>query len=228
VNGFRVALCLPLFLLGNVVTGRTAGAAEEVGLGLAYDVRSPAGGFRGVVPDVGYAGLQAKWDYFPVDELSIGLEIQYNGFRRGPAVPPANRSPTLPTYRNVELWSFLQTFRCYFSTSALRPYAELGAGVSSATGATLADDLTRRGVVTGFVVQPSVGVLMRFSQDERVPSGTDGGGEGTTPYLGSRRRPRESMFGVTVSVTSAFTTLDIGGARDVGFVGFQLGIYAKP
>jgi hypothetical protein len=228
VNGFRVALCVPLFVLGNVVTGSTAGAAEEVGLGLAYDVRSPAGSFRGVVPDVGYAGLQAKWDYFPIDELSIGVAVQYNQFRRGPAIPDANGSPAPPTYRNVAFWSFLQTARYYFSTSALRPYAELGAGVSTATGATRADDLSRREVVAGLVVQPSIGVLMRFSEDDRVPAGTNGEEEASLPDMGPRRRPRESMFGVTVSMTYAFTTADVGGARNVSFVGFQLGIYAKP
>jgi hypothetical protein len=233
VNAFRVALCVPLFLLGNVVTGNTAGAADEVGLGLAYDVRSPAGSFRGVVPDVGYAGLQAKWDYFPLDELSIGFDIQYNNFRRGPPVPDANRSPAPPTYRNVAFWSVLQTARYYFSTSALRPYAELGAGISTANGATLVDDLSRREVVTGFVVQPSVGVLIRFTEEDRVPSGAHGDDlddrdDRIPEIIGSRRRPRESMFGVTASVTYAFTTLDVGGARDVGFVGLQLGIYAKP
>lgn len=229
MNGFRVALCLPLLLIGNVVTGSTAGAAEEVGLGLAYDVRSPSGSFRGVVPDVGYAGLQAKWDYFPIDELSIGFDIQYNAFRRGPPIPDANGSPAPPTYRNVAFWSFLQTARYYLSTSALRPYAELGAGISTATGATLATDLSRREVVSGLVLQPSIGVLMRFSDDGRARAGTSDEDETSAlDIVGPRRRPRESMFGVTVSMTYAFTTADVGGARNVGFAGFQLGIYAKP
>ena len=29
MNGFRVALCLPLLLIGNVVTGSTAGAGDR-------------------------------------------------------------------------------------------------------------------------------------------------------------------------------------------------------
>jgi hypothetical protein len=226
VNGFRVAVCLPLFLLANVVTGSTA-AAEEVGLGLVYDMRSPAGNFRSVAPDVGYAGIQAKWDYFPIDELSLGFDIQCNSFRRSPGVPEANSSPSPPMYRNVAFWSFLQTARYYFSTSALRPYAEIGAGLSTATGATVADDLSRREGVSGFVVQPSFGVLMRFSEDERVRS-SDAEDLARFAGSGARRRSRESLLGVTASVSYAFTTVDVGGARDVGFVGFQLGIYAKP
>ncbi|MEA2747137.1 MAG: hypothetical protein QOI41_1280 [Myxococcales bacterium] len=229
MKGFRVALCVPLFLLGDVVTGSTAGAAEEVGLGVAYDVRAPAGSFRSVIPDVGYAGIQAKWDYFPLDELSIGVDIQYNQFRRRPTVPDADGSPTPPAYHNVGFWSFLQTARYYFSSSALRPYAELGAGLSTATGATLVDDLSRRNAVTGLVVQPSIGVLLRFSEDDRVRSSTNDEREAGLLDLGLRRRPpRESMFGVTASLTYAFTTTEVGGARNVGFVGFQLGIYAKP
>jgi len=229
VNGFRVAVCLPLFLLGNAMTVGTASAAEEVGLGLAYDVRSPAGSFRSVVPDMGYAGIQAKWDYYPTDELSIGFDIQCNSFRRGPDVRAPNHGPSPPTYRNVAFWSFLQTARYYFSTSALRPYVEIGGGLSAASGATRAEDLSRREVVTGFVFQPSIGVLMRFSDEDRVLSRADADEyEARALQIGSRRRPRESLFGVTVSATYAFTTVDIGGARDVGFVGLQLGIYAKP
>lgn len=36
------------------------------------------------------------------------------------------------------------------------------------------------------------------------------------------------MFGVTASVTYAFTTADVGGAHNVAYAGLQLGIYAKP
>jgi hypothetical protein len=227
VNGFRVALCLPLFLLGNVATASTASAADEGGLGIAYDMRSPAGSFRGVVPDVGAAGVQLKWDYFPIDELSLGFDIQCNTFRRGPPALAANRVASLPSYRNLAFWSFLWTARHYLSTGALRPYAELGAGLSAATGAT-AEDLSRREVVAGFVVQPAVGLLMRFSEDDRVPFSSDAETEAHIRRIGSRRGPDDSLFGVTVSAAYSFTTVDIGGARDVGFVGFQLGIYAKP
>ncbi|NVL67826.1 hypothetical protein, partial [Escherichia coli] len=65
--------------------------------------------------------------------------------------------------------------------------------------------------------------------DGRARAGTSDEDETSAlDIVGPRRRPRESMFGVTVSMTYAFTTADVGGARNVGFAGFQLGIYAKP
>jgi hypothetical protein len=229
MKGFRVALWVPLLLLANVVTEATADAAEEVGLGLAYDPRVPLGRFREVVPDPGLGGVQARWDYFPLDELSIGFSIQYNQFRRSPppdAIAGQNDPVTAARFRNVSCWGFLATTRYYLSTSALRPYAELGAGLSNVSGAVLANDLSRRDVGGGFIVQPSIGVLIPFSQDGESASADEG--DAHVHDLGWTRRPRESLFGLTVSLTYAFTSADVGEARNVAYAGFQLGIYAKP
>jgi hypothetical protein len=229
---------VPLLLLANVATEATADAAEEVGLGIAYDPRVPLGRFREVVPDPGLGGVQARWDYFPLDELSIGFNIQYNHFRRGePADAAAGQNDPVTTakFRNVSCWGFLATARYYLSTSALRPYAELGAGLSNVTGAVLANDLSRRDAGGGFIIQPSIGVLIPFVQEGDSPSPSlspslstdeDDGHEHDLSF--TMRRPRESMFGLTVSLTYAFTSADVGEARNVAYAGFQLGIYAKP
>lgn len=232
MKGFRVAAVWLLAGIGSAASDRTAGASEEVALGVAYDARAPVGSFRNVIPEVGYAGLQAKWDYFPLDDLSIGVAIQYNNFRRErPSTGPGGFTPA--TFRDVTFWSFIQTARYYLSEGEVRPYVELGGGITSALGAVLGHDLSRRDEVTGFLVQPSIGLLVRASEDDNIAARRkvyeDEDAPGAELYrIGALRRPRESLFGVTLSVSYAFTTADIGGARNVGYAGLQLGIYAKP
>jgi len=63
-------------------------------------------------------------------------------------------------------------------------------------------------------------------QPERAPAFTDP--VDAAVQSASRHGRFESMFGLTASVTYAFTTADIVGARNVSYAGIQVGIYAKP
>src|SRR5690349_14759724 len=92
--------------LAMALTSGTVHAAKEVGLGVTYDPRVPLGSFRDFVPDVAVIGIQAKWDYFVLDALSIGLEAQHHRFRRGvetDTIPIPNGAVTAPTFRNVTI-----------------------------------------------------------------------------------------------------------------------------
>jgi hypothetical protein len=219
-----------LTTLATIATGTAAHAEREIGLGVAYDPRIPVGSFRDVIPNVGFAGVQAKWDYYPLDALSTGVEVQYQLFQRDTdtttvAIP--NGAVTAPTFRYASFWSVLPTVRYYFSTRTLRPYAALGAGVSSATRAVLVSDVSQRDVSAAFIVQPSIGVLWRLSPDRTARPAGDGG-DAAPPGGGPTRRPLDSMFGLTAALTYAFTTADFIGASNIGFAGIQLGVYAKP
>jgi hypothetical protein len=225
----RLLLVAPLLLATALLSG-TAHAAREVGLGVTYDARAPIGNFRDFVPNVSFAGFQAKWDFFPLDALSVGIEAQYQLFQRGVetnTTPIANGAVTAPTYKYTSIWSFLPTVRYYLSSGALRPYVALGTGVSSTTGGILVSDLSPRNQGVAFIVQPSIGVLWQLWSDLTPRPGDPGEGAllaGVSP----RRKPMESMFGLTASITYAYTTADVLGVTDIGYAGIQLGIYAKP
>lgn len=214
--------------VATVVTSSAAHAAKEIGLGIAYDPRVPVGSFRDVIPNVAFTGLQAKWDYFPLDRLSLGVGVQYHLFQRGTqtdtvAIP--NGAVTAPNYRYATFWSALPVARYYFSTRTFRPYVELGAGVSSSVATVLVSDLGVRNSGVAFIIQPSVGVLWRLPVSRSAGTGD---GDLPPPSTGYSRKPLESMFGLTASLTYAFTTTDLAGASNVGYAGIQLGIYAKP
>jgi hypothetical protein len=204
-----------------------AAAAKEIALGATYDMRVPVGSLRRLMPSASFNGFQARWDFFPRDALSAGLEVQYNLFQRGlvtATVPIANGDVTATTFRYASQWSFLPTVRYYlFPRSAFRPYAELAAGVTVLASAVLVSDLPQRDRSTAFILQPSAGVLWRLTPDT-----TSRASDGSEAGVGPVRKPLESMFGLTASVTYAYSTADIFGASDISHAGIQLGIYAKP
>lgn len=206
---------------------RDAAAANEIALGAAYDARAPLGSLRRLTPDASFGGFQAKWDFYPIDALATGFEVQYNIFQRSPTTDTlalADGALTGTTFRYASFWSILPTVRYYlFAHSALRPYGELGAGVVGVTSAVLVSDQSQREINNGFIFQPSVGILWRLTS-EHTPSATDDADSGYR----SRRAPLESMFGLTASATYAFTTADVIAANNVSYAGFQIGIYAKP
>lgn len=208
-------------------TSGDAAAEKEVALGAAYDTRVPIGGLRTLIPNASFTGFQAKWDYYPLDGLSTGFEVQYNLFHRGTetdtlAIPGG--AVTATTFRYASIWSLLPTVRYYlFPRGALRPYAALGAGVVAVSSVVLVSDLNQRDLSTAFTAQPSVGLLWRLTPD-RTKSPAASGVEGVAPL----RKPLESMFGLTASATYAFTTADVAGASNISHAGVQIGIYAKP
>jgi hypothetical protein len=231
VRHARVTCIAALLAFATLTTtSRDAAAAKEVGLGAAYDARVPIGGLRRLLPNTSFGGLQARWDFYPLDGLSTGIAVQYNLFQRDTAtetLPLDNGAITATTFRYASIWSFIPTVRYYlFPRGALRPYGELGAGVTAVTSAVLISDLPQRELSTGFVIQPSAGVLWRLTslRTSHVLDGADGDEEGSS----SPRKPLESMFGLTASVTYAFTTADVFGASDISHAGIQIGIYAKP
>lgn len=218
-----------LLVLAVVATSGTALAHREIGLGLSYDPRVPVGSLRTLVPDAALAGVQGKWEYYAIDQrLALGFDVQYHYFQQGDAVTTVaipNGAATAPFTRYAYFFTFLPTAR-YFpfggAASTVRPYVELGVGGTSATSAVLVSDLQRRDNTGGFVVQPSLGVLWALVSRESavaVPA------EASDPW--TSRRPRESMFGLAASVAWALTTADVVAAKDVSYVGVQLGIYTK-
>jgi hypothetical protein len=209
----------------TIATTRDAAAEKEVALGAGYDTRVPVGSFRRVIPNASFAGFQARWDFFPVDSLSIGLDVQYNLFKRDTKTDTlaiADGAITATTFRYASLWSFLPTVRYYFvPRGPLRPYASLSAGVTAVTSVALVSDLSQRELSAAFITQPSAGVLVRLTPDRTARAAADN----DAPPL---RKPLESMVGLTASVTYAFTTADVAGTSNISHAGIQIGIYAKP
>lgn len=220
------AACL-LASLAVLATSHPAHARREVGLGATYDPRLPVGGLRTFTPDVALGGFQLKWDYFPLDRLSVGVEVQYHLFRRPldtDTVAVPDGAVTGPNFRYAAFIGFLPTVRYYVTSGALQPYAEMGVGMATYTTSVLVSDLSQRSTTGAFIFQPSVGVLVRLwsSRTGASPLAVE---EGPTP---PPKRPLESMFGLTASLTYAFTTADVVTENNVGYGGFQIGIYAKP
>jgi hypothetical protein len=216
-------------LLAGTATFTAIGEAEasrEIGLGVSYDPRLPLGGFRSFVPNPALAGVQARWDFFPLDALSTGVEVQYHLFQRGlttDTVPITDGAITATTFRYASFWSVVPTVRYYFSARGdVRPYAGIGAGLTSMTSTVLMSDLSERDIASAFIVQPSLGVLWRLSSDSTAAVAS------VAEETYSVRRPLESMFGVTASLSYAFTTADVTGASNVQYAGVQIGVYAKP
>jgi hypothetical protein len=206
----------------------TAHAEKEVALGASYDARAPVGDFRRLIPETSFGGFQARWDFYPLDALATGIEVQYNLFQRSSktdTISTDDAAFTGTTFRYAGFWSLMPTVRYYlFAHSTIRPYAELDAGVVAVTSAVLVSDQSRRDLVTAFIVQPSVGLLWRLTPDRTSNVQIDP----EEAAAGPLRRPLESMVGLTASVTYAFTTADVIAASNVSYAGFQLGIYAKP
>jgi opacity protein-like surface antigen len=203
-------------------------AANEIGLGASYDARAPLGSFRTSIKNTSFAGLQVKWDFFPMDVFALGFEVQYNLFERGEATETVTRADAAITgtsFHYATFWSFLPTARYYlFARNMVRPYAELGVGATFVTSALLISDQPQRDTSPAFIVQPSVGVLVRLTPDRRKEELAERERE-----LGpDARQPLESMFGLTASVTYAYTTADVLTSNNVSYAGFQVGIYAKP
>jgi hypothetical protein len=224
------SVSLVALALASTLAVRPAHAAREIGLGAAFDPRVPIGSFREFSPDATFRGLQAKLDYFPLDALSIGLDVQYNLFRRDLAtdtVEIPNGAATAPTFRYMSFWSVLPTARYYASSSTFRPYAELGVGLSSTNASVLVSDLSVRDVGAALIVQPSIGVLWKIAPGPGSTS-DGGGGEALPPAKGFHTKPLDSLFGLTASLTYSFTTADAGRASNVMYAGIQVGIYAKP
>lgn len=211
-----------------------ARATNEVGLGAAYDPRIPVGDFRSFVPGVGFAGFQLKWDYFFTDKLTAGIDVEYHLFRRDletNTTPIPNGAITAPAFHYMTFWSFIPTARYYFSTRAIRPYAELGVGMA-ATGRTIAvSDLVQHDAGAALVVQPTIGALWQIVTNQAERAEREAAERDLGPaYLQEHKthKPSESMFGLTTSIAYSFTTADALGAHNVSYVGLQLGIYAKP
>lgn len=220
-----------LFVASGVAlltTSRAANAQREIGLGLSYDPRLPVGTLHDLVPGVAFAGIQGKWEYYAIpSRLALGVGLQYHYFQHGDeftTVQIENGAVTAPFSRYAYFLTVLPTVR-YFpfgrSWPTVRPYVELGAGVTSATGAVLASDLSRRSNEGGVVLQPSAGVLFAVYSRRSGPSPDTGDASWVA------RRSRESMFAIAASLAWAFTTADVMTARDVSYVGVQLGVYSK-
>jgi hypothetical protein len=217
-----------MFVLVAMATSGTARAQEEIGLGVAYDPRVPVGNLRDLVTTAGLAGLQGKWEYYVVDRrLAIGFDIQYQYFQHEgetTTVQIPNGAATASFTRYAYFLTFLPTVRWFPwpQLQAMRPFVELGVGVMNAVSAVLAADLSRHTNEAGFVAQPSVGFLWSIvSRESELARAYEE--DPTLP-----RRTGETLFGLTASLAWAVTTADVIGANDVSFVGFQLGIYAKP
>jgi len=205
-----------------------AAAANEIGLGATYDARAPLGSFRSSIKNTSFSGLQVRWDFYPMDVFAVGLEVQYNLFERGErteTVTTPNAAITGTSFQYATFWSFLPTARYYlFAREMVRPYAELGVGATFATSAVIISDQGQRDTSPAFIVQPSLGVLIRLTPDHRAEEMAERERE-----LGPGvRQPLESMFGLTASVTYAYTTADVLTSNNVSYAGFQVGIYAKP
>jgi hypothetical protein len=209
-----------------LTTSGAARAAGEIGLGAAYDPRVAVGNFRDFVPDIAFQGVQARWEYYPIDAIAIGFVVQYQFFQRGvetDTVPIPNGAVTAPNFRSISFLSVMPTARYYFSTRGFRPYAEIGVGMSDSTSEILVSDLTQREHRGSLIVQPSLGVLWCLSPD--LADTAAGRAEHPFGYI---RKPLESMFALSASIAYSFTTMDVVGATNVGYAGIQLGIYAKP
>ena len=205
-----------------------AAAANEIGLGVNYDARAPLGSFRTSIKNTSFSGLQLRWDFFLKDVFALGLEVQYNLFERGEAtetVTTPDATITGTSFHYATFWSFLPTARYFFfARDRVRPYAELGVGATFVTSAVLISDQSQRDTSPAFIVQPSLGVLVRLTPDHRREEIAERERE-----LGpGAREPLESMFGLTASVTYAYTTADVLTSNNVSYAGFQVGIYAKP
>ena len=205
-----------------------AAAANEIGLGATYDARAPLGSFRTSIKNTSFAGLQVRWDFFPKDVFALGVEAQYNLFERGEATETVTRADAAITgtsFHYATFWSFLPTARYYlFPRNMVRPYAELGVGATLVTSAVLISDQSQRDTSPALIVQPSLGVLIRLTPDRRAEEKAERERE-----LGpGAREPLESMFGLTASVTYAYTTADVLTSNNVSYAGLQVGIYAKP
>lgn len=220
-----------LLPLAALVTSGTARADREIGLGLEYDPRVPLGNLRDVVPAAAVMGVQGKWEYYAVpDRLTLGFGVQYHYFQQGNetrTVDIKNGAATADFTRYAYFFSLLPSARWFPwgpNLRTVRPFVEIGAGITSATGAVLAADLSRRSNEGGFVAQPALGVLWALTSHDASASWAAGAAE-ATPWIKTRRR--ESMFAISASVAWAFTTADILTARDVSYVGVQLGVYSK-
>jgi hypothetical protein len=224
--------CTAALLVGLAVVAcsGTAAAEREVGLGVAYDARAPIGSFHRTIPEISYGGLQARWDFYPLDALATGIQVQYNLFQRPSTtdtLTTADGAITGTTFRYASFWAAIPTVRYYlFPRSAFRPYAELGIGGVGVTTVVLLSDQSQRDVTTALIVQPSVGVLWRIW--EPSPPETSPEDEAVMAAAGKMRKPMESMFGLTASATYAYTTADVAGSSNVSYAGLQIGIYAKP
>ena len=223
-----VRILLPLVVL---VTSATARADREIGLGLEYDPRMPIGSLRGIVPTAGIMGVQGKWEYYAVpDRLALGFGVQYHYFQQGNetrTVDFQNGAATAQFTRYAYFFSLLPSARWFpwgSNLRTVRPFAEIGAGITSATGAVLASALSRRSKEGGFFVQPALGMLWSLYSHEASSSWAAGAAE-ATPWIKTRRR--ESMFAVSASVAWAYTTADVLTANNVNYVGIQLGVYSK-
>jgi hypothetical protein len=222
-----LALSLVSFLAA-IGTSGAARAQEEIGLGVAYDPRVPIGALRDLVTNAGLAGIQGKWEYYVIDRrLAIGFDIQYQYFQHDgetTTVQIPNGAATAAFTRYAYFLTLLPTVRWFPwpRLQALRPFVELGLGATNAVSAVLAADLSRHTNEGGFVAQPCVGFLWSvISRESELARASEA--DPTLP-----RRTGETLFGLTASLAWAVTTADVIGANDVSFVGFQLGIYAKP
>jgi hypothetical protein len=227
---FSILGCL--VALATIVTAKGARADKEIGLGVSYDPRLPVGSLRTLVPDVALAGVQGQWEYYVVaDKLAAGFQFQYHYFQGGRGVTTVqidNGAATAPFTRYAYFLTFLPTVRWLpagRSSRTVRPYVELGAGATSATSALLASDLSRNRNEGGFVLEPSAGVLWAIASREIGAPTSSGAAEEGAPPLPNRRR--ETMLGVQTSVAWAFTTADVVAARNVSYLGVQVGLYSK-
>jgi hypothetical protein len=204
-----------------------ARADDEIALGISYDPRIAVGGMRALVPNAALAGVQGKWEYYVMPgRLALGFDFQYHYFQHGDdktTVAIDNGAATAPFSRYAYFITLLPTARYFvFRSSALRPWVELGVGATSATSAVLASDLSRRMSSGGIVLQPSAGVLVALVTRDNGPPG------GYAHEEGMVARPRrEEMFGISASVSWAFTNADVVTASNVSYVGIQLGLYSK-
>ena len=113
----RSARLWPMALLTAATALTTSGAARaagEIGLGAAYDPRVAVGNFRDFVPDIAFQGVQARWEYYPIDAIAIGFVVQYQFFQNDPYKTTicaySTRAKEEPTVSTPVTWAEVQ--RC--------------------------------------------------------------------------------------------------------------------
>jgi len=196
-----------------IAAGGPARAAGEMGFGLSYDARVPLGSFRDFVSDPGWQGFQGSLDYFPIDAVSVGVAVQYELFRQDfptQTMQIPNGAITSEVFRHAAVWSIFPVARAYLLPRAVvRPYLALGVGPVDVIHNAQASDVVVSNDRWALMVQPSAGVFYRI---------------GPNPPYGLRDDPG---FGVSASLSYAWTSSSFGAVSNLSSLGAQLGLYGK-
>ncbi len=137
---------------------------------ISYQTSVPIGGARDFVPNMSFEGININWEYFIIDNVSVGLNLSYNNYNHkvGQRIyrPNENTAINAAQYRYAQTFPIKAQAKYYMNPfGSVQLYSGLGIGALSAGQHIIIQDIDVWDNNWGFLLSPEIGALIPFGAD---------------------------------------------------------------